>query len=214
MRVALADDSRLFRDGLATLLGAAGIDVTAAVGDGEALLAAVAADPPDAVILDIRMPPAFTDEGLRTAEEMRRRHPGVGVLVLSTYAETAYATRLLGATAGGAGYLIKDRVEDVDALLDALARVARGESVVDQDVVRRLVLARRRTDELDRLGAREREVLRLMAEGRSNAGIARHLHLSGKSVESYVSSVFTKLDLPPASDDNRRVRAVLTWLRR
>lgn len=215
MRVALADDSRLFRDGLAGLLAATGVEVTACVGDGPALLAAVDADPPDAVVLDIRMPPSFTDEGLRVAAELRARHPAVGILVLSTYAELSFATHLLGLTGGGAGYLVKDRVEDVTALRDALTRVAKGEPVVDPEIVVRLVRERRRADEsgLDRLGDREREVLTLMAEGRSNTGIARRLHLSAKSVETYVSSIFTKLNLPPAPDDNRRVQAVLTWLR-
>ncbi|MEV6630423.1 response regulator transcription factor [Actinoplanes sp. NPDC051470] len=215
MRVALADDSRLFRDGLAGLLAATGVEVTACVGDGRALLAAVETDPPDAVVLDIRMPPSFTDEGLRVAAELRARHPAVGILVLSTYAEWSFATHLLGLTGGGAGYLVKDRVEDVDALRDALTRVAKGEPVVDPEIVVELVRERRRADQsgLDRLGDREREVLTLMAEGRSNTGIARRLHLSAKSVETYVSSIFTKLNLPPAPDDNRRVQAVLTWLR-
>ncbi|GIE99209.1 response regulator transcription factor [Paractinoplanes rishiriensis] len=213
MRVALADDSRLFRDGLAMMLTAAGIDVGARVGTGRELLAVVAADRPDAVILDIRMPPSFTDEGLRTAEELHDRYPQVGVLVLSTYAESSYAARLLGERAGGVGYLLKDRVDDVGTLRDALQRVVRGEAVVDQEVVLGLLRSRRRAHELGRLSDREREVLRLMAQGRSNAGIGRHLHLTAKSVEAHVSSVFTKLDLYATADDNRRVRAVLAWLR-
>jgi DNA-binding NarL/FixJ family response regulator len=212
MRVALADDSRLFRNGLALMLAGTGVDVTAEVGDGTALLAAVAADLPDAVVIDIRMPPTYTDEGLRTAETIRRRHPAVGVLVLSTYAQTSYAVRLLGKAADGVGYLLKDHVDDLETLLDALERVVRGESVVDQEVVLRLLRAHQRSRELERLNDREREVLRLMAQGWSNAGIARQLYLTAKSVESYVSSVFTKLDLLPTADDNRRVRAVLAWL--
>jgi DNA-binding NarL/FixJ family response regulator len=213
LRVALADDSRLFRDGLAVLLTMAGCEVTAQVGDGPALLAATAADPPDAVILDIRMPPTWTDEGLRAAEEVRRRHRGVGVLLLSTYAESSYAMRLFRKASSGVGYLLKDRVDDVATLRDALDRVTRGESVVDQEVVLRLLRTEECADRLRRLSDRERAVLRLMAQGRSNAGIGHRLHLTAKSVESYVSSVFIKLDLDAAPDDNRRVRAVLTWLR-
>ena len=213
MRVALADDSPLFRDGLAMMLTAAGVDVTACVADGNALLAAVAADEPDAVVLDIRMPPTFTDEGLIAAERMRARHPQVGVLLLSTYAQSGYAMRLLGDEPAGRGYLLKDRVDDMDTLRDALERLTRGESVVDAEIVVRLLRRQRRADELRRLNDREREVLRLMAQGRSNAGIARHLHLTTKSVESYVTSVFVKLDLYSTPDDNRRVRAVLAWLR-
>jgi DNA-binding NarL/FixJ family response regulator len=213
MRVALADDSPLFRDGLAMMLTAIGVEVTARAGDGNALLAAVAADEPDAVVLDIRMPPTFTDEGLTVAEQLRLRHPDVGVLVLSTYAQSSYAARLFGDEPAGRGYLLKDRVDDLETLRDGLERVARGESVVDSEVVQRLLRGQRRAHELRRLTEREREVLRLMAQGRSNTGIARRLYLTPKSVESYVTSVFAKLDLYATPDDNRRVRAVLAWLR-
>ncbi len=213
MRVALADDSALFRRGLATLLAATGVDVTAQAGSGEELVRVVAGDPPDAVVLDLRMPPSFTDEGLVTAEKLRARYPGLGILVLSTYAEVAYAARLLQSGTRHVGYLLKDRVEDSDALLDALRRVVAGESVVDPDIVRRLLGRQRITQTVDSLTAREREVLQLMAEGRSNAAIGKELHLSAKTVETHIAQVFAKLGLPQSSDDNRRVLAVLTYLR-
>ncbi|WP_448613542.1 response regulator transcription factor [Modestobacter sp. URMC 112] len=213
MRVALADDSALFRRGLATLLEASGVTVTAQVPSGVELLPAVAADPPDAVVLDLRMPPTFTDEGLVAAEHLRARHPTLGILVLSTYAEVAYAARLLETGTRHVGYLLKDRVEDSDALHDALVRVVAGESVVDPDIVRRLLGRQRTTAAVDLLTAREREVLGLMAEGRSNQRIGRELYLSAKTVETHIAAVFAKLGLPPSSDDNRRVLAVLTFLR-
>ena len=213
MRVALADDSALFRRGLATLLEALGVTVTAQVPSGAELLAAVAADPPDAVVLDLRMPPTFTDEGLVAAERLRAAHPSLGILVLSTYAEVAYAARLLEPGTRHVGYLLKDRVEDSDALHDALVRVVAGESVVDPDIVRRLLGRQRTTAAVDQLTAREREVLGLMAEGRSNQRIGRELYLSAKTVETHIAAVFAKLGLPPSSDDNRRVLAVLTFLR-
>jgi len=158
------------------------------------------------------MPPTFTDEGLAAAARLRAAHPGLGVLVLSTYAETAYAVRLLELGAG-VGYLLKDRVDDAGAVRDALQRVVSGETVVDADIVLRLLARRRHTDLLDRLTLREREVLAQMAEGRSNAAIARHLRLAEKTVESHIATLLTKLHLEPAADDNRRVLAVLTWLR-
>ncbi|GIF62837.1 DNA-binding response regulator [Asanoa ishikariensis] len=213
MRVALADDSALFRTGLVLLLGAAGVEVTTQAGDGRSLLAAIAADEPDAVLLDVRMPPSYTDEGLVVAEQVRLRHPRVGVLVLSTYARSSYATRLLGNGMSGLGYLLKDRVDDVATLRDALDRVVRGESVVDTEIVARLLDRQNGFRGLERLTGREREVLRLMAEGRSNKGIGQRLHLNAKTVESHVSAVFAKLGLHAAEDENRRVLAVLAWLR-
>jgi DNA-binding NarL/FixJ family response regulator len=213
VKVALADDSALFRKGLAALLAASDVEVTAAVPSGADLLQAVAVDLPDAVVLDLRMPPSFTDEGLVTAERLRARYPTLGVLVLSTYAEVSYAARLLQTGTRHVGYLLKDRVEDSDALLDALRRVVGGESVVDPDIVRRLLGRQRITQTVDQLTAREREVLQLMAEGRSNAAIGKELYLSAKTVETHIAQVFAKLGLPPSSDDNRRVLAVLTYLR-
>jgi DNA-binding NarL/FixJ family response regulator len=208
----ICDDSALFRRGLAMLLTDVGVEVAGETAGVEQLHTAVAAAPPDAVILDIRMPPTFTDEGLAAAARLRAAHPGLGVLVLSTYAETAYAVRLLELGAG-VGYLLKDRVDDAGAVRDALQRVVSGETVVDADIVVRLLARRRHTDLLDRLTAREREVLAQMAEGRSNAAIARHLRLAEKTVESHIATLLTKLHLEPAADDNRRVLAVLTWLR-
>ena len=213
MRVALADDSALFRKGLAALLGASGVEVTAAVPSGAALVDAVAVDLPDAVVLDLRMPPSFTDEGLVTAEKLRARYPALGILVLSTYAEVSYAARLLQTGTRHVGYLLKDRVEDSDALLDALRRMVAGESVVDPDIVRRLLGRQRITQTVEQLTPREREVLQLMAEGRSNAAIGKELYLSAKTVETHIAQVFAKLGLPQSSDDNRRVLAVLTYLR-
>jgi DNA-binding NarL/FixJ family response regulator len=213
MRVALADDSALFRGGLAALLEASGLEVTAQAASGDELLKAVAADPPEAVVLDLRMPPTFTDEGLAVAEQLRSRHATLGVLVLSTYADASYAARLLRSGGRYTGYLLKDRVEDSDALCDALTRVAEGSTVIDPEIVAGLLTRSRTTTALDQLTHREREVLRLMAEGRSNQRISRELYLSAKTVESHIAAVFTKLGLPPSSDDNRRVLAVLTLLR-
>ena len=213
MKVALADDSALFRKGLAALLGASGVEVTTGVASGADLVQAVAVDLPDAVVLDLRMPPTFTDEGLVTAERLRAEHPTLGILVLSTYAEVAYAARLLQSGTRHVGYLLKDRVEDSDALLDALRRVVAGESVVDPDIVRRLMGRQRITQTVELLTPREREVLQLMAEGRSNAAIGKELYLSAKTVETHIAQVFAKLGLPQSSDDNRRVLAVLTYLR-
>ena len=203
----------MFRKGLAALLGASGVEVTTGVASGADLVQAVAVDLPDAVVLDLRMPPTFTDEGLVTAERLRARHPTLGILVLSTYAEVAYAARLLQSGTRHVGYLLKDRVEDSDALLDALRRVVAGESVVDPDIVRRLMGRQRITQTVELLTPREREVLQLMAEGRSNAAIGKELHLSAKTVETHIAQVFAKLGLPQSSDDNRRVLAVLTYLR-
>jgi DNA-binding NarL/FixJ family response regulator len=213
VRVALADDSALFRRGLATLLETAGIDVVFDVATGVDLLREVQRDLPDAVVLDIRMPPTFSDEGLVTAHELRRRYPGLGVLVLSTYAETAYAAQLLAPGSRGVGYLLKDRVADLHALRDALGRVVSGECVVDSDIVVRLLAQQRLANEVASLSERERDILRLMAEGRSNSRISQQLFISTKTVETHVAAVFTKLGLRPTSDDNRRVLAVLSWLR-
>jgi len=213
MRIALADDSNLFRRGLRLLVAAVGVEVAFEARDPSALLTLVEADPPDAVIVDIRMPPTFTDEGLVVAETLTARYPEMGVLVLSTYYETAYAVRLLEGCGQGVGYLLKDRVDDVSALVDALERVCAGRSAIDPDIVARLIAQHRRVDEMAELTARERDVLAHMAQGRSNAGIGQALGLSPRTVEAHVASVFQKLRLPAGEDDNRRVLAVLTWLR-
>jgi DNA-binding NarL/FixJ family response regulator len=214
VRVILADDHALFRKGVALLLAETGIDVVGQVDDGAALVEAVAADPPDAVVTDVRMPPTGTTEGLEAALRIRQHHPDVAVLVLSAYVETLHAVDLLGDRRGGTGYLLKERVLEATALADALERLCRGESVVDPEVVSVLLGDPRQPDVLTRLTDRETEILALMAEGRSNQGISARLFLSPKTVESHVRSVFTKLDLPPAPDDHRRVLAVLTYLRR
>ena len=213
MRVIVAEDSPLLREGLARLLGDAGVVVTQTVADARTLLAGVAAEQPDVVLTDIRMPPTFTDEGLTAAVEIRNRYPDVAVLVLSQYSEAAYAERLLRDGATRVGYLLKDRVNDVATLYDALVRVAGGESVIDPEVVRTLVARPRQQNPLDRLTERERDVLALMAEGRSNQGIADRLHLSAKTVETHVGAIMAKLDLPDTPDDNRRVAAVVRYLR-
>ena len=215
MRVSLTDDSALFREGVAALLEASNVDVTLETRTGQELLARLGqVDPkPDVAIVDIRMPPTFTDEGLTTAIDVRRWHPEVGVLVLSTYAETSYAARLLETTTSAVGYLLKDRVDDVTTLLDALVRIDAGETVVDPDIVRRLLERRRRTAVLEQLSPRERDILEHMAQGRSNAGIAHRTHLSVKTVERHIASLLSRLGLSADPDDNRRVLAVLTWLR-
>jgi DNA-binding NarL/FixJ family response regulator len=203
----------LFRSSLALLLTASGAQVIASVGSGGELLAAIGTSPPDAVILDVRMPPTFTDEGIATATELRRLYPRVGVLVLSTYAETSYASQLLETVPTGVGYLLKDNVTDAGTLIDSLARVAGGETVIDPTIVRRLLQKDRRPSAMDSLNERERGVLRLMAEGRSNLGIAKELYLSPRTVEAHVTSIFMKLGLDQAETENNRVRAVLTFLR-
>jgi len=213
MRVAIAEDSGLFRSSLALLLGASGAQVTASAASGTELLAAVRADQPDAVIVDIRMPPSFTDEGIRTAAELRGLCPQLGIVVLSTYAETRYASQLLETVSAGVGYLLKDNVTDVRALMDSLARVAAGETVLDPAIVRRLLDRNRKPGKVDTLNERERAVLRHMAEGRSNLGIAKELYLSPRTVETHVTSVFTKLGLDQIDTENNRVRAVLAFLR-
>ena len=213
MRVVIADDAVLFREGLARVLEAAGIQVVAQVGDAERLLAQVHADPPDAVVVDIRMPPTHTTEGLDAAQRIRADHPEVGVLVLSQYVEPHHAIQLLQGGTQGVGYLLKDRVADVAEVADALRRVAGGGSVIDPEVVAQLVGRRRTRDPIQQLTDRERQVLALMAEGRSNQAICERLFLSPKTVEAHVHSIFTGLDLHAAPDDHRRVLAVLAFLR-
>jgi DNA-binding NarL/FixJ family response regulator len=213
MRAVIAEDSVLLRAGLTRLLADADIDVVAAVGDADELLRAVDELQPDVAIVDVRMPPSFTDEGLRAALVLRRQWPRVAVLVLSQYVEERYAGELLSQETSGVGYLLKDRVADVEDFLDALRRVAAGGTALDPEVVAQL-LVRRRPDPLDRLTPREAEVLRLMAEGRSNAGIAASLVVSASAVEKHVNNIMSKLDLPAVDTDHRRVLAVLHLLRR
>ena len=198
MRLAIAEDSGLFRSSLTLLLEASGAEVTASAASGPELLEAIGASPPDAVILDIRMPPSFTDEGISTAAELRRLHPRVGVLVLSTYAETSSASQLLETVSKGVGYLLKDNVTDARTLMESLARVAAGETVIDPAIVRRLLERNRKPNKMDLLNERERAVLGHMAEGRSNLGIANELFLSPRTVEAHVTSIFVKLGLDQA----------------
>lgn len=214
MRVVIADDEALLREGLSRLLAEVGVEVVAAVGDPDALLRRVALDAPDVAIVDIKMPPTRTDEGVAAALTIGRRHPAVGVLLLSHYLDSRYAMRLLDERSSGVGYLLKERVSDVRVLVDGLNRIAEGECVLDPSVVSRL-LDRRRHDSspLRQLTAREREVLGLMAEGRSNQNIAATLVLSPKTVERHIGNIFTKLDLAESDDHHRRVLAVLTLLR-
>jgi len=212
VRVVIADDAVLLREGLVRLLVESGHDVVAAVGDGPSLVASVVEHKPDVSIVDVRMPPSHTDEGLRAAVEARSKVPGTPVLVLSQYVEVSYADDLLADGRGGIGYLLKDRVSDVSDFLDGLTRVAGGGTVLDPEVVAQLFARRRRGDPLRGLTAREREVLGLMAEGRSNTAIARHLVVTEGAVEKHVSSIFTKLGLAPAEGDHRRVLAVLSYL--
>jgi DNA-binding NarL/FixJ family response regulator len=213
MRVVIAEDLAILREGLAGLLADRGHEVCAAVGDGAALIEAVAEHRPDVAVVDVRMPPGFTDEGLRAAIELRARHPGTGVLVFSQYVETRYAARLVADDPGGVGYLLKDRVGDVDEFVTALERVAAGGTALDPEVVRLLLRSSHHAaGGVASLTAREREVLALMAEGRSNAGIAAAMVVSGGAVEKHVASIFGKLGLPPAESDNRRVLAVLRYL--
>ncbi len=214
MRVVIGEDSVLLREGIARLLVEAGIEVAATAGDLDGLLAAVDTARPDVVVVDIRMPPTFTDEGLRAVERIRADHGhAIGVLVLSQHVEPRFALGLVVGGEGGLGYLLKERIADVDDFVDAVRRVARGGSIVDPEVVRELVAARGR-DPLVDLTERERDVLALMAEGRTNAAIAERLAIGAKTVEMHVNTIFSKLGLEPAPDDNRRVRAVLAYLRR
>jgi DNA-binding NarL/FixJ family response regulator len=212
MRVVIADDSVLLREGLTRLLAEAGIETCASVGDADALEGAVAEHQPDVAIVDIRMPPTHTDEGVRAALDLRRDHPGVGVLVFSQYVETRYATRLLADNPGGVGYLLKDRVADVAEFVDALSRVAAGGTALDPEVVGHLLRASRHSSGLTTLTPRERDVLALMAEGRSNNGIADTLVITASVVEKHAANIFAKLGLPATHADNRRVLAVLRYL--
>jgi DNA-binding NarL/FixJ family response regulator len=213
VRVVIAEDATMMREGLVRLLTDRGHQVTAAVADADALRAAVAAHAPDVAVVDIRMPPTHTDEGLRAALDLRRDHPDVGVLVFSQYVETRYATQLLADNPTGVGYLLKDRVADVADFADALTRVAGGGTALDPEVVGHLLRASRHSHGLAALTPRERQVLTLMAEGKSNAGIAAALVITASVVEKHVASIFAKLDLPPSDADNRRVLAVLRYLR-
>jgi DNA-binding NarL/FixJ family response regulator len=212
VRVVIAEDSVLLREGLVRLLGSVDIEVAAAVGDAEALLRAVDTHQPDLVVVDVRMPPTFRDEGLRAALALRRQWPDIAVLVLSQYVEERYATELLSRETSGIGYLLKDRIADVTEFLEMLRRVAAGGTALDPEVVAQL-LVRHRDDPLERLTARERQVLGLMAEGRSNAGIAGALVITESAVAKHVNNIFAKLDLPSADTDHRRVLAVLRYLR-
>lgn len=213
MRILLAEDSVLLREGLVRLLEEAGHTVVAAVADAAAVVPAVLEHRPDVAVVDVRMPPTFTDDGLRAAVEARRALPGIGVLVLSQYVEESYARDLLADGSGGVGYLLKDRVQDLDSLVDALDRVGSGGTALDPEVVAQLLVTRRVTDPLAALTPREREVLGLMAQGRSNAAIAEELVVSAGAVEKHVGNVFAKLGLEPSDTGHRRVLAVLTWLR-
>jgi DNA-binding NarL/FixJ family response regulator len=214
VRIVLADDSVLLREGIARLLAEAGFDVVAQAGDAPGLLTAVREQRPDVAVIDIRMPPTHTDEGLRAAEAIRAEHgTAIGVLVLSQYVETSFALRLVADGEGGMGYLLKDRVDDPEELSDAIRRIARGGSVIDPEVVAQLVGRRRTRVPLDDLTEREREVLALMAEGRSNQAICDRLFLAPKTVEAHIANIFSKLELLPAPDDHRRVLAVLAHLK-
>ncbi|WP_345712144.1 response regulator transcription factor [Kineococcus glutinatus] len=212
MRVVIAEDSVLLREGLVSLLHSEGVEVVAAVGGPEELLRAVAGLDPDLAVVDVRMPPTFTDEGIRAALVLRRQHPRTAVLVLSQYVEEHYAADLIAGRATGVGYLLKDRVADVDVFIRTLHHVAGGGAAVDPEVVAQLLSRVRRDDPVSRLTPRELDVLHLMAEGRSNSAIAAQLVVSDKAVEKHVSSIFIKLDLPPDGDDHRRVLAVLRYL--
>jgi DNA-binding NarL/FixJ family response regulator len=213
MRVVVADDSLLFREGLVRLLAEQGFEVAGEMENAEDLVRRVGGLKPDVAIVDIRMPPTHTDEGLRAAQEIGEREPDVGVMVLSQYLEASYAMRLLEEGTAGRGYLLKDRVGDLNSFAESIRRVGEGGSVVDPEVVASLVHRRTETAPVDELTGREREILELMAEGRSNHGIGERLVLSQRTVESHVRTIFQKLELAPADDDHRRVLAVLTYLR-
>ncbi len=209
----LADDAVLFREGMARILTDVGFTVTGQAGNGPALAALVRADPPDVAVIDLRMPPGFASEGIDTAAQIRATAPGVGLMLLSQYVEVHHALRLMTEFDGGVGYLLKDRVSDLAAFGTDVRKVARGETVIDPELVARLVARRRVRDPLDALTDRERAVLALMAQGLSNAAVAADLHLAVKTVEAHVTSIFTKLGLIQHEREHRRVRAVLTFLR-
>ncbi|MFF7749732.1 response regulator [Streptomyces sp. NPDC007971] len=211
MRVVIAEDSVLLREGIVRLLEADGHEIVAAVGDADGLISQVEEHRPDLALSDVRMPPGFRDEGLRAVVEIRERQPDVALLVLSQYVEERYATRLLSGRTRALGYVLKDRVADVDEFLDAVRRVAEGSTVLDPEVVSQLLI-RKQADPLERITAREREVLVLMAQGRSNAGIAAALVVSESTVAKHINGIFSKLDIPPADYDHRRVLAVLKFL--
>ena len=212
IRVAIAEDSAILRDGLVQLLADRGFEITDAVGEPQGLRDSIDRNCPDVAVIDIRMPPTFTDEGLRAAIALRMQHPTLAILLFSQYVETRYAAELLAGDATGIGYLLKDRVADVSDFVEALVRVASGGTALDPEVVTQLVGASRRTDSISGLSAREREVLSLMAEGRSNAAIATTLVISEGAVEKHVANIFAKLDLPVSQSDHRRVLAVLRFL--
>ncbi len=212
MRVVVADDSTLLREGVVRLLEEAGLEVVGQAGDGEELLRKVRAHKPDVAIVDVRMPPTHTDEGLRAAKEIRAEMPETGVLVLSQYVEVAYARDLLAESAEGLGYLLKDRVADIGTLTEAVRRVGAGGSALDPEVVSQMLGRSRRQDPLEALTPRESEVLGLMAEGRSNAAIAAELVVTDRAVEKHVTAIFSKLELPASSEDHRRVLAVLRFV--
>jgi DNA-binding NarL/FixJ family response regulator len=213
MRIVIAEDAAILRDGLAQLLGLRGHDVVA-VGDAAGLHAAVAAYPPDVAVVDIRMPPTHTDEGLRAAIELRRRFPGLGVLLFSQYVETRFVNQLLAEGSSGVGYLLKERVSDIDDFIDALNRVASGGTALDPEVVTQLFSASRHDDGIARLTPREREVLTLMAEGRTNSAIAASFVVTERAVEKHIANIFAKLGLVASDSDHRRVLAVLRYLQR
>jgi DNA-binding NarL/FixJ family response regulator len=212
MRIVIAEDAAVIRAGLTEILTDRGHEIVAAVGDAEALKDAVTAHQPDVAIVDVRMPPSHTDEGLRAAIAIRRDHPGVGILVFSQYVETRYAADLLAGRSGGVGYLLKDRVANVAEFTDAITRIAAGGTALDPEVVSGLLNASRHASTLSALTAREQDVLALMAEGRSNSAIADRIFVSERAVEKHISNIFTKLGLPPSDSDHRRVLAVLAYL--
>ena len=212
LRIVIAEDAAIMRDGLTQTLARRGHDVVAAVADADELIKAVASHQPDVAVIDVRMPPTHTDEGLRAAMTIRRDHPGVGTLVFSQYIEARAAGELLASSPGGVGYLLKDRVADVSDFIEAISNVARGGTVLDPEVVRQLFAASKRTESLGSLTGREREVLALIAEGRSNTAIASSLFISPGVVEKHVASIFAKLGLAPSDSDNRRVIAAIRYL--
>jgi DNA-binding NarL/FixJ family response regulator len=212
LRIVIAEDAAIMRDGLTQTLARRGHDVVAAVADADELIKAVGSHQPDVAVIDVRMPPTHTDEGLRAAMTIRRDHPGVGTLVFSQYIEARVAGELLASSPGGVGYLLKDRVADVSDFIEAISSVARGGTVLDPEVVRQLFAASKRTESLGSLTGREREVLALIAEGRSNTAIASSLFISPGVVEKHVASIFAKLGLAPSDSDNRRVIAAIRYL--